>query len=207
MSPWLGNESASAVRGIRAWKKLVTGRSARRANAYRPPWTFRCGGWRPMDTLHNDWNAFSRLLRAHRVRFVIVGGHAVAAHGHPRFTADLDILIEATLGNAGRRGTAPQQAPPGDPRISSIWSSCVSLLLVSPAGENDARNDSCASERSVGETWWDRLPSARHAWGTSLCRAECAGTVRCVQRRVRTFQRWNGRHRFRNGRLECHRWQ
>jgi predicted nucleotidyltransferase len=55
-----------------------------------------------MAKLHEDWIAFLRLLRERRVRFVIVGAHAVAAHGRPRLTADLDILVEPTLEN-GRR--------------------------------------------------------------------------------------------------------
>jgi hypothetical protein len=34
--------------------------------------------------------------------FVLVGGHAVAFHGHPRATKDMDVLIRATTGNAER---------------------------------------------------------------------------------------------------------
>lgn len=52
--------------------------------------------------LHDDWIEFLKLLNAHRVRFVIVGAHAVAAHGRPRLTADLDILVEPSLANARR---------------------------------------------------------------------------------------------------------
>lgn len=32
--------------------------------------------------------------------FVVVGGHAVAFHGHPRATKDLDVLVRATPENA-----------------------------------------------------------------------------------------------------------
>lgn len=32
--------------------------------------------------------------------FVMVGGHAVAFHGHPRATKDLDVLVRATDSNA-----------------------------------------------------------------------------------------------------------
>jgi hypothetical protein len=34
--------------------------------------------------------------------FVVVGGHAVAFHGHPRATKDLDVLVRANPGNAVR---------------------------------------------------------------------------------------------------------
>jgi hypothetical protein len=32
--------------------------------------------------------------------FVVLGGHAVAFHGHPRATKDLDVLVKATAENA-----------------------------------------------------------------------------------------------------------
>ncbi|MGH8301015.1 MAG: nucleotidyltransferase [Steroidobacteraceae bacterium] len=34
--------------------------------------------------------------------FVLVGGHAVAFHGHPRATKDMDVLIRANSSNAER---------------------------------------------------------------------------------------------------------
>lgn len=40
------------------------------------------------------------------VRFLVVGAHALAAHGVPRVTADLDLWIEATPDNAARVWTA-----------------------------------------------------------------------------------------------------
>ena len=42
------------------------------------------------------------LLNAEGVRYVVVGGFALALHGYPRFTKDVDILIEPTLENATR---------------------------------------------------------------------------------------------------------
>jgi hypothetical protein len=52
--------------------------------------------------LNPDWTEFLSLLRSKRVRFVIVGGHAVAAHGEPRLTEDLDVFVEPTVRNAER---------------------------------------------------------------------------------------------------------
>jgi hypothetical protein len=34
--------------------------------------------------------------------FVVLGGHAVAFHGHPRATKDLDVLVRAEADNAAR---------------------------------------------------------------------------------------------------------
>lgn len=44
------------------------------------------------------------LVELHRAgaRFVVLGGHAVAFHGHPRATKDLDVLVEADPSNAKR---------------------------------------------------------------------------------------------------------
>ena len=49
-----------------------------------------------------DFDEFCGLLTAHAVEFVIVGAHALALHGAPRFTGDLDILVRPTEEN-GRR--------------------------------------------------------------------------------------------------------
>ena len=45
-------------------------------------------------TLPPEWSEFIALLCAARVRFLIVGAHALAVHGRPRATGDLDILVE-----------------------------------------------------------------------------------------------------------------
>lgn len=49
-----------------------------------------------------DFDEFCALLTAREVEFVIVGAHALAFHGAPRFTGDLDILVRPTEDN-GRR--------------------------------------------------------------------------------------------------------
>jgi hypothetical protein len=53
-------------------------------------------------SLDPDWHEFLCALIDHRVRFVVVGGLAVAAHAEPRFTKDLDVLVEATIANGER---------------------------------------------------------------------------------------------------------
>lgn len=48
---------------------------------------------------------FVDLLRAFKsadVRFLVVGAYALAHHGRPRATGDLDVWVEATPVNAGR---------------------------------------------------------------------------------------------------------
>jgi protein gp37 len=41
-------------------------------------------------------------LIAHGVEFLLVGAYALAFHGAPRFTGDLDVFVRPTLENASR---------------------------------------------------------------------------------------------------------
>ena len=50
--------------------------------------------------LNRDFQEFVAALSSRNVRFLIVGGYAVAAHGHPRYTKDLDIWVWADPRNA-----------------------------------------------------------------------------------------------------------
>lgn len=43
--------------------------------------------------LDPDFSEFIGLLLANEVEFMVVGGYAVAVHGHPRYTGDLDIWL------------------------------------------------------------------------------------------------------------------
>jgi hypothetical protein len=49
-----------------------------------------------------DAAAILRVLAAHHVEYVVIGGLAVQAHGHPRTTQDLDLVPEPTAGNRAR---------------------------------------------------------------------------------------------------------
>jgi hypothetical protein len=53
-----------------------------------------------------DWSEFLSVLRRHGVRFLVVGAHALAAHGRPRATQDLDVLVAPTAANARKVGAA-----------------------------------------------------------------------------------------------------
>ena len=51
---------------------------------------------------HEDFVDVVRCLREEACDFVIVGAHALAAHGAPRATGDLDVLIRPDRENAER---------------------------------------------------------------------------------------------------------
>jgi len=49
-----------------------------------------------------DYEEFLELLNEHRVRYCIIGSYALSFHARPRYTKDIDILIEASPENARR---------------------------------------------------------------------------------------------------------
>ena len=55
-----------------------------------------------MAKLQTDLREFIGLLNSHDVEYLVVGGHAVAFHGHPRFTGDIDFLVRTTPENVHR---------------------------------------------------------------------------------------------------------
>ncbi len=57
-----------------------------------------------MTTIHlpADFREFLRLLNAHRVEYLLIGGYAVGYYGYPRATADMDIWVAADPANADK---------------------------------------------------------------------------------------------------------
>jgi hypothetical protein len=49
-----------------------------------------------------DYEEFLELLNKHDVRYCIIGAFALAFHARPRYTKDIDVLIEASIDNANR---------------------------------------------------------------------------------------------------------
>ncbi|MFZ9034278.1 MAG: nucleotidyltransferase [Anaerohalosphaeraceae bacterium] len=48
----------------------------------------------------SDFKELLELLNSHKVDYIIVGAYALALHGHPRFTGDLDIYVKPDPKNA-----------------------------------------------------------------------------------------------------------
>ncbi len=70
--------------------------------------------------LSDDFRDMLLELTDAHAEFVLLGGHAVAYHGYPRATADLDILVRATGANAARvyRALAAFGAPLGELEVA-----------------------------------------------------------------------------------------
>lgn len=52
--------------------------------------------------LNRDFKEFIKSLNDRGVRYLVVGGYAVAFHGYPRYTGDMDVWVEPTEENAQR---------------------------------------------------------------------------------------------------------
>lgn len=55
-----------------------------------------------MIPLPADFKEFLQLLNEHDVQYLLIGGYAVAYHGYPRATVDMDIWIAVNPRNAER---------------------------------------------------------------------------------------------------------
>jgi hypothetical protein len=59
--------------------------------------------------LNQDFKEFIQLLNENQVKYLVIGGYAVAVHGHPRYTKDIDIWSEISAENAQKLVTALTQ--------------------------------------------------------------------------------------------------
>lgn len=53
-------------------------------------------------TLEPDFEDFISFLNKHKVEYLVIGGYAMAFHGRPCYTGDLDIWINISEANADK---------------------------------------------------------------------------------------------------------
>lgn len=68
--------------------------------------------------LNKDFREFIELLNLNKVKYLILGGYAIAFHGHPRYTKDLDVWLEMSEENASNVLKALEDFGFGDLEIS-----------------------------------------------------------------------------------------
>lgn len=107
--------------------------------------------------LPRDWSEFIGCLRKHRVRYLIVGAHALAAHGRPRATQDLDVWVQPTLANAKRVGAALAEF--GFPALGRAWREFTGPRCVAQLGHPPMQIDVLTSIDGVtfAAAWKHRL--------------------------------------------------
>jgi hypothetical protein len=105
--------------------------------------------------MNRDFAEMLSALSAAGARFLIVGAHALAAHGAPRATGDLDIWIQATSENAARVLTALRAV--GAPQIDQNDPDHSAPDTVFQIGLPPARKDIITGISGVGfDEAWDR---------------------------------------------------
>ena len=50
--------------------------------------------------MNSDFKELLKIFNKEKVKYLIVGGYAVAKHAEPRYTKDLDIWIDNSIENA-----------------------------------------------------------------------------------------------------------
>ena len=60
-------------------------------------------------TLQKDLREFVESLNSLSIEFLVVGAHALAFHGHPRSTGDIDLLVRVSPDNAAKLVAALDQ--------------------------------------------------------------------------------------------------
>jgi len=95
-----------------------------------------------------------RAFSEHQVRYLVVGAYAVAAHGHPRATKDLDLWVEPSSENAARVLAALREfgAPLGGLTAEDLTSPGVTYQIGVPPLRIDVL------------TAIDGVPDFRAAW-------------------------------------------
>jgi hypothetical protein len=84
--------------------------------------------------VHNDFTDLLATFNAHGVEYIVVGAHALAAHGHVRATNDLDVWIRPSTENAPRvlRALASFGAPLHDLTIDDLSQSGLIFQIGVP---------------------------------------------------------------------------
>jgi hypothetical protein len=110
--------------------------------------------------MNRDFAEMLSALSAAGVEFLVVGAHAVAAHGHPRATGDLDIWVRPTPENAGRVWSALERfgAPLFDLRLEDLGRPGVVFQIGVPPCRIDILTE--ITGVTFDEAWPGRLTTS-----------------------------------------------
>jgi hypothetical protein len=107
--------------------------------------------------MNQDFVDLLRALSAADVRFLIVGAYALALHGKPRATGDLDVWIDATPDNARRvmRALAAFGAPLNDVSVDDFSRPGVTYQIGVAPGRIDILTE--LTGLTFDESWPERM--------------------------------------------------
>jgi hypothetical protein len=107
--------------------------------------------------MNQDFVDLLRALCAHDVRFLVVGAYALAVHGRPRATGDLDVWVDASPGNAPKvmRALVEFGAPLHDVSTADFSRPGIVFQMGLPPGRIDVLTT--LSGLTFDEAWPDRV--------------------------------------------------
>ena len=108
--------------------------------------------------LQKDLREFIESLNSRKVEFIVVGAHAVAFHGHPRFTGDIDFLVRPTPENASRVVAAVRAFGFRDASLTSDDFTRPGVVVQLGVVPNRIDLLTSISGVSFEEAWNDRVP-------------------------------------------------
>lgn len=112
--------------------------------------------------MNQDFVDLLRSFVAADVRFLVVGAYALAVHGRPRATGDLDVWVDPTPENAPRimEALAAFGAPVSELSESDFKQPGIAYQIGVPPGRVDLLTE--LTGLSFADAWPDRL---RHPFG------------------------------------------
>jgi hypothetical protein len=107
--------------------------------------------------LNPDFKELLLAFNAHNVEYLIVGAHALAAHGHVRATKDLDLWVRPEKSNAQKvlRALSDFGAPLSDLTVDDLSRKETIFQIGLPSLHIDVITDIDGVE--FAEAWPDRL--------------------------------------------------
>ena len=107
--------------------------------------------------MNPDFVDLLRAFVAAEVRFLVVGAYALALHGRPRATGDLDVWVDATPENASRvmRALAAFGAPLTEVSTDDFGRVGITYQIGVPPGRIDILTE--LTGLTFAEAWVDRL--------------------------------------------------
>ena len=106
--------------------------------------------------LERDLREFIELLNAHEVRYLVVGAHAVAFHGRPRYTADIDFFVDSSPENAQRISDTLQEFGLVDIGVNSADFTASDLIVQLGIEPNRVDIMTSISGVTFNEAWGSR---------------------------------------------------
>jgi len=110
--------------------------------------------------MHQDFLDLLRAFVDRSVRFLVVGAYALAVHGRPRATGDLDVWVDATPENAAKVMSALERfgAPTAQVSVEDFSRPGIVFQMGLPPVRIDVLTE--LSDLTFTEAWSSRMQAA-----------------------------------------------